>query len=456
MAEPEVVVIGAGVSGLAAARELSTRGVATLVLEARGRIGGRVHTVHDPASPLPVELGAEFIDVPGPAWDAMRAAGGAAYRSAGGMWEVGGGMAAPLDLGGTVERVLGRLDPPPGRDRPFLDWLAEQPGVGEHDRELALRYVEGFHATDPGRVGVRWLAETTRDAGGGGGEVRFHPLGGFGRVAEGLRAGLGPGCDVRLNRVVTEVRWDADGAELRCRSRRGGELEPVRARRVLATLPLGVLQAPDGAAGAVRFAPEVPAKRAAAAELAMGSVVKVVFRFRRPFWEEALRFPGEDDPGVRELKFFMGDGAFPTWWTPSPVQAPLLTAWAGGGAARRVLAGGDPIGSALDTLAEMLGMERGRVEAELEECHRHDWDADPFARGAYSSVPAGALEARAELARPVGDTLYFAGEATATDGWNGTVDGAIESGRRAAREILERVRGAGAASVGHPTREGDP
>ncbi len=439
----EVVVIGAGVAGLAAARELAAHGVAATVLEARGRIGGRVHTVHDPASPLPVELGAEFIDVPGAAWEAMRAAGGAAYRSTGGMWEVRAGSAVPLDLGGSVERVLGRLDPPPKRDRPFREWLAEQRGISAHDRELALRYVEGFHAAEPDRVGVRWLAETTGEEGGGGGEVRFHPLGGFGRVAEGLRGGLGPGCELRLNTVAAEVRWDADGAEVRCRSRRGAELEPVRARRALVTLPLGVLQAPEGTAGAVRFVPEVPGKAEAAAALAMGSVVKVVLRFRRPFWEEALRFGGgEDGPGTREVKFLMGDGAFPTWWTPSPVQAPLLTAWAGGGAALRVLAGGDPAGTALASLAGMLGVERARVEAELEECHFHDWQADPFARGAYSYGPAGALEARAELGRPTGDTLFFAGEATAADGWNGTVDGAIESGRRAAREILERNRSA--------------
>lgn len=439
----EVVVIGAGVAGLAAARELAAHGVAALVLEARGRVGGRVHTVHDPGSPLPVELGAEFIDVPGAAWEAMRAAGGAAYRSAGGMWEVRAGSAAQLDMEAMVERVLGRLDPPPERDLPFREWLAEQRDLGERDRELALRYVEGFHAADPDRVGVRWVAETAQDDGGGGGEVRFHPLGGFRRVAEGLRAGLGPGCEVRLNTVASEVHWGADGAEVRCGSRYGGELEPVRARRVLTTLPLGVLGAGEDAEGAVRFVPEIPAKRAAAAALAMGSVVKIVFRFRRPFWEDVLRFAGEDGPGTRELKFLMGDGAFPTWWTPSPVQAPLLTAWAGGGAARRVLDAGDPVGAALDSLARMLGTERARVEAELEECHRHDWDADPFARGAYSWVPAGALEARDELARPVEDTLYFAGEATATDGWTGTVDGAIRSGRRAAREILARLRGTG-------------
>jgi hypothetical protein len=94
-------------------------------------------------------------------------------------------------------------------------------------------------------------------------------------------------------------------------------VEPVRARCVLATLPLGVLRAGDDAEGAVRFVPEIPEKRAAAAALAMGSVVKIVFRFRRPFWEDVLRFAEGDRPGARELKFLMGDGAFPTWWTSS-------------------------------------------------------------------------------------------------------------------------------------------
>jgi len=95
---------------------------------------------------------------------------------------------------------------------------------------------------------------------------------------------------------------------------------------------------------------------------------------------------------------------------------------------------------ALDSLARMVGTDRGRVEARLEGWAFHDWDADPYARGAYSWVPAGGMDARDELARPVDGTLFFAGEATAKEGMNGTVDGAIESGRRAAREILAAAR----------------
>ncbi|HEX6911827.1 MAG TPA: FAD-dependent oxidoreductase, partial [Longimicrobium sp.] len=142
-----------------------------------------------------------------------------------------------------------------------------------------------------------------------------------------------------------------------------------------------------------------------------------------------------------EVKFFQPvGGRFNVWWTPSPVRAPVLTAWAGGTAAERMKADGtDPVEAALDDLAGWLGVPRAEVEAELDEWHHHDWAADPYARGAYSYVPAGALDAQARLARPVDDTLFFAGEATCRHGMNSTVEGALGSGRRAAREIQEAL-----------------
>ena len=87
---------------------------------------------------------------------------------------------------------------------------------------------------------------------------------------------------------------------------------------------------------------------------------------------------------------------------------------------------------ALESLEQILGTRPAAVTGTW----FHDWHADPFARGAYSWVPAGALPARDTLARPVADTLYFAGEATDLLGYGGTVHGAIASGRRAARQII--------------------
>lgn len=432
--QADVVVIGGGVAGLAAAGALTAAGQRVVVLEARDRLGGRVRTLRDPALPLPVELGAEFVDLPGAGWDALREGGGAAYRSVEGMWAVRGGEARPQRFEETIEPVLSRLTPPPEQDRTFAQWLTAQADLGEEQRSATERYVEGFHAAELDRVGVRWLARTTGESAGGGGDVRFHALGGFDLVAAGLHARIGPRAEVRLATVVEEVRWEEGAVEVSCRSPWGGEVDGVRARRALVTLPLGVLQAGPDQPGAVRFTPEIDTHREAARALAMGEVVKVVLHFRRPFWEDTLRFPRGEEPGTGALKFLVADTPIPTWWTPAPLQLPILTGWAGGGAALRMRDPAHPLDEALDSLAALLGLPRRRIESELLRAMHHDWASDPLARGAYSYLPAGGSAHQARLSTPIADTLFFAGEATATDGYNGTVDGAIESGRRAAAE----------------------
>jgi monoamine oxidase len=432
----DVIVIGAGAAGLAAARELSARGVRVDVIEARDRVGGRMHTLIRPAFP-PIELGAEFIDVPGTAWDTLRAAGGGAVRSAGGMWEITRGRARPLDMVAVADRVLGKLHRLPERDAPFDQWLDRLRSVDPRTRTWIRRYVEGFHAAELDRVGIHWLAKSSED--GGGGAVRFHALGGFRRVADEMRAGLSPDTRIHLGLVARNIRWRPHGVDVECETSTGAQSATLRARRVLVTLSLGVLQAAENRQDGGLFDPPIPAKRDAVKALAMGSVLKIVFRFREPFWEDVLRFPRGASPTTEHKLFLTGD-PFPTWWTASPLVAPVLTAWAGGGAAIRARAKGHPAEVALAALAKMLGVRRALVDRQLEEWHFHDWDADPFSHGAYSYVPAGALSAQKVLARPVDDTIFFAGEATASDGHNGTVDGAIETGRRAAREILARIR----------------
>ncbi|HEX6308480.1 MAG TPA: FAD-dependent oxidoreductase [Longimicrobiales bacterium] len=433
----DAVIIGAGVAGLAAARELTSHGASCVLVEARDRIGGRIHTVHDETSPLPVELGAEFIDVPGPAADALRVAGGAVYRSRDGMWQVERGRARVLDLNETAERVLGRLERPPEEDVPFRAWLAGQRGVSERDAEWMLRYVEGFHATELDRVGVHWLSHTLQDSAGGGGEERYHALHGFDRTPAGLRMQLGSLCDIRLGTVAARIDWQRGAVEVRCRNRSGDVLDGLRARRAIITLPLGVLHS-----GSVQFSPPVASFTAAAGALARASVIRIVFRFSEPIWDEALEFDGDE---ARERKFLMSGEPFPTWWTTSPIVTPMITAWAGGDAAHHVRRIGDPVDVALDSLSALLALPRNELDARLQASWFHDWDADPFAGCSYSYAPAGAMTALRQLRRPVEDTLFPAGEAAADDGWNGTVDGAIRSGERAARQLLAAAAAAATA-----------
>jgi len=140
------------------------------------------------------------------------------------------------------------------------------------------------------------------------------------------------------------------------------------------------------------------------------------------------------------------DPWMPTWWTALPVRAPLLTGWAAGPAAERYTGRGAAFAAeqALAALARVTGAPQADIERLVDRWHWHDWQADPFSRGAYSYVPAGAMDARRALSAPADDTLFFAGEATDLEGHGAMVHGAIASGRRAAAEMLRALDGSAA------------
>jgi monoamine oxidase len=165
----------------------------------------------------------------------------------------------------------------------------------------------------------------------------------------------------------------------------------------------------------------------AARRLAVGDVVRLTLRFDQPLWATHDR--------LSKAAFVHAPAEpFPAWWP----RGPLLTAWAGGAQTKR-LQGLDRqqlASTALDTLARIMSTDRAQLERRLGAIHFHDWIGDPFSRGAYSYVPAGALDAAEVIARPVENTLFFAGEAVDCEGHWGTVHGAIRSGERAANAVL--------------------
>lgn len=439
----QVVVVGAGAAGLAAARELCAAGVGTLVLEARGRVGGRIHTLHDAASPVPVELGAEFIH--GKArelWEVVERARLAACDVSERHWhlERGGSLAESGEFWRRIEKVF-RAMKEDGRDLPFSEFVAGRCD-DETAREAATLYVEGFHAAHAERAGTRGLVLAEQASESVEGDSSFRVLAGYSRVAEWLNREVGAlGGRVLLETAVREIRWGRGRVEVF--ARRGGEEVVYAATRAVVTLPLGVLQASPGEEGAVRFSPELREKLDAARRLEMGQAVRVALRFRTRFWE-SLRRParGADDESFAGLGFLHASGAaVPTWWTQLPVRAPLLVGWAGGPRAESFAGRGSELLTtrAVESLSGALGVARADVERELEAAYTHDWRADPFSRGAYAYLPVGGLEAQARLARPVEATLFFAGEATNSDGHIGTVHGAIATGQRAAAQVIESM-----------------
>jgi monoamine oxidase len=426
MSEPDVIVVGAGAAGLAAAADLAGAGSAVTILEARDRLGGRIFT-RRLADGTPIELGAEFVHGrPPEIWRLVRDGRVDAIEASGKAWCRRGTELAPCArLVHEASALLDRMsatDP----DRSFRDFLeSEARDAPEDAKRRATAFVEGFNAADAGRVSVRWLVDSREADAEIEGDRQHRIAGGYDRVVDALRAPLsGTRCELHLQTPVREIAWRRGQVEVAAADR------VFRAPRALVTLPLGVLQAGD-----VRFVPALDAKRDALGALAMGPVVKIVLAFRERFWSTIGR-PGET---LDDMSFlFAGDDRFPTWWAHVPERDKLMIAWAAGPRASRFDGkGGEPLAAqAVESLARHLGLARADVERRLESSHVHDWSGDPYSRGAYSSVLVGGAGAPRALGEPLAGTLFFAGEATDLGGHNGTVHGAIASGRRAAREIV--------------------
>jgi monoamine oxidase len=427
----EVIVIGAGAAGLAAAARLTRAGQRVLVLEARDRIGGRIWTRHEPQLACPIELGAEFIHGHAPLTRALLSrAGIGSLEAPARRWVLQHGELQQADdwFSGVMEAIASSSALEQA-DMPFDEFLERHlRQLTPEQRAGARRMAEGFDAADTSRASARAIvAEWTGDALSDSPQSR--PEGGYTALLAALMAQMDPDrLTLRLQCPVHEVHWSGEG--VRVSATVLGETFAASAPRAIVTLPLALLQD----AAAVRFSPALTQKAAALAGLATGSVTKVLLRFARPFWEELHggRF--------RDASFFIAPGTqLPTFWTPAPLRAPLLVAWTAGpralsqSAARG--AGAHLVAPILAGLESLFGPEVG-IARLLEGYYWHDWQHDPYARGAYSYVLTGGSGARAALAQPLAGTLFFAGEATDTEDESGTVAGALESGMRAAEEVL--------------------
>lgn len=441
--DADVIVIGAGAAGLAAANVLIENGLDVLVLEARNRVGGRIETAASPETGIPIEIGAEFLH------GAATACRELAERYGLRALDVSGqrfehtthGLRVSRDYSARLDRVLGRLDAHRSPDRSFADAMrANRGSLSAADRSLATRFVEGFDAADATLVSERWLAV----AGWPGRDVRESRVGrlldGYGALVHAIARPLG--ARVRLGAVVTEIRWRPGRVEVACASA-GGRRRSWSARAVLVTVPLGVMQAAPGERGAIRFDPPAVALARSVSLGIMGPVHRLLFRFAEPFWLEPAFARRLHAPPLERLTFLQSRRplAFRVWWTTYPVYAPMLVAWSGGSHAallsRRSARELEQL--ALESLASMFRMTPARLAARLVRSYQHNWVADPFSRGAYSYARVGGARMANRLSQPVGRTIWYAGEAADSVASAGTVHGAIASGQRAAREIVELI-----------------
>lgn len=442
---PDVIVVGAGLSGLTVAKDLRRAGKTVLVLEAADRIGGRAHT--DRTFGAPIELGAtkwlHGIDL-GAGW-----IHGADQNPLRALVDEFGFSRAPTKLDGAVFVGSHRLSPE--EHQAFETALEQTEDAMEKARNAGLDRPaseflpksSAYRSLVAGNIGPLEsgsdIAQTSSvDAVAFQADPDDFVREGIGTLVEHF----GRDVPVQLNSAVTAIRY---GVAIG-----GGVLVETasakyRARRVVVTVSTGVL-----AAHHIAFAPELPAwKWEAIRGLPMGVLNKIIFRFdedilpNEPVSEWVLHQqsppPERGDPEV--MAFVV-----------KPLGSKLIVGFFGGTQARRFEQLGDQAAAdyAKAALAEMYGPALvSRIRNDQTKATH--WGQNPLTLGAYSAALPGASKLHAALAKPVDDLVFFAGEATGPVEYNGSLAAAYVSGLQASRAVQASLAGASAAApAGEP------
>lgn len=418
-----VLVIGAGLAGLAAAQELKRAGHQVVVLEARDRIGGRIWTSNKWPD-LPLDFGATWIHgVKGnPITDIADQLGEKRLATSYDRTVIyyADGQALSEARESKLESIRKKMfDELRKAQNTNLDASVKQ-AVALLEESFssdpeALRFlnfslsgsIEQEYAASASRLSSHWY-DSAKEFDGD--DVLFAR--GFKVITEHLAQGI----DVQLAQVVKEIWWQE--SEVRVRTTDSDFV----ADRVIITLPLGVLQHND-----VRFVPELPkAKRNAISKLGMGVLNKCYLRFERAFWPEEMDW----------LEYVAAKHGEWTEWVSFQrvVKIPILLGFNAADRGREIEAWSDGqiVASAMETLKTLFGVDIPQpIDYQITR-----WASDAFARGSYSYNAQGSTpKMRDELASPLNGKLFFAGEATNKD-YFGTAHGGYLSGLRAAKDVL--------------------
>lgn len=414
-----VLVVGAGMAGLAAARSLADACWPVRVIEARDRIGGRVHTDRDWGVPL--EMGASWIHgtTNNPLMELARQARAELVPTDYYGWAK---LAVdprlpplaydPETWRTFVKRARGRVDG--GSLGAAVDAAATRAELSESDRAQL-----GFYVTteieDEYAAGADHLSANTFDHGdyaGGDQDVVTSGYDALPRVlADGLR--------IRLKTPVTAIARRDGSVVVRAKDR------SFEGPAAIVTVPLGVLKS-----GAIAFDPPLPDPHLrAVTALGFGVLSKSFFRFSRRGWDAENAFYQYlgAEPGV-----------WPQWFSLPSAAGPIVLAFNAGDRGRWAESASptELMASALPIARRLFGADVSPVEV-----RSSSWAADPYALGAYSfHAPGSGLSDRRRLAEPIGDRLYLAGEAVGVNN-PATATGALVSGRDAAAQLMHRLGG---------------
>ena len=421
--EYDCIIVGAGPAGLIAGATLQEAGRTLLILEARDHIGGRAHSkpLSDGSA---VERGAELVHGATIAtWELLVRLGLTTHfvpmgeRGLNPVFENGEWNYDPgPEMDRAYEQLAEALDCPDGNNVSLYQALVNY-GFSDAQLDSITSTMRIMTPIDPRKASAEaarhsWSLVSPES-------LNFSIVEGYSELWRRLSEPIVD--SIRFNSPVSAIEWGEKG--VRVRSSEG----VFEAKTAIVTASLGVLQA-----GKIEFRPELPEGKARAIDrLGMGPLIKVVIEFQRAFWEDTL---GKVH-SFRHGDSLLGGYSSHFWDRPGP---PTLIMFLGADRAEEVQGEPDRIRSMMfDDLGEMFpGVN---LEEELVSLDIADWGADPWALGGVSVGTVGGEGLRADLSAPT-PPLYWAGEATAEGRSAECVHGALETGRRAAIEVLHAVR----------------
>lgn len=419
MPKSSVIIIGGGAAGLLAASELAGD-FEVLVLEALPRIGGRIHS-HRIGDTI-IEAGAEFIHGNVPlTLELLQRAGISYAETAGEMYRKSQGrFTEAAEMTEDWNGLLEKMEAEPA-DLTVKE-LLEKHFSGERYvlfRKHVRSYAEGFDLADISRASVKGMLKEWKEQE----YTNFRIPAGYSRLMNYLAdQAKSKGARVVTGQPVSKVHWQR--GEVSVQTREGNQWT---AARLLVTVPVSMLQKQASGAG-IKFMPPVDIDQSGSGIIGFGAVIKLVFRFKRSFWQV--------DAG-----FILSDELIPTWWTQLPDPVPLITGWVGGLAASELSSEGDEslVEIGLGSLAAIYDLPVETLKEQLEHASVFNWQRQPYILGGYSYATVDGEAARTSLSVPLEDTLFFAGEAVYSGDHPGTVEAALVSGREAADRVKRSV-----------------